>query len=134
MQARLEFLRTKERQNVAEEIKTARGFGDLSENAEYDAARKRQAEVEGEIAILEAKLRLAKIIKATKVEIVDLTSGKMSGTYTIVGTSEANVAEKLISDESPIGRAIVKANAGEVVSVTLPNGNVKQLKIVSKTN
>lgn len=130
---RLEYLKSVGRAEVAEEIKTARGFGDLSENAEYDAARKKQGEMEGEIADIEAQLRHAKIIAETRVTCVEIADGKEGEekTYTIVGTSEIDVKNNKISDESPIGAALIKATkAGQTVSVNLPNGRVKQLKII----
>lgn len=134
-QKRLEYLKTVERANVAEEIKIARGFGDLSENAEYDAARKRQAEVEGEIVELEASLRLAKIISATTVKFCEIKNGKEGEVkeYKIVGTAEADISKNYISDESPIGSRIVNAKKDEIVEINLPNGRTKTLKIISTT-
>ncbi len=133
MQARLKFLKEVERANVAEEIKVARGFGDLSENAEYDAAKKRQAEVESEIVELEAQLANAKIIRASEVEFCEVVNGKESAPkcYKIVGTAEADLSKGCISDESPVGKAISSAKAGEIVDVKLPSGRVKTLKILS---
>lgn len=131
LEERLEYLKSVRRAEIAEEIKIARGFGDLSENAEYDAARKAQAEMEGEIADIEAKLRMAKIIHekvVTCCEVVDGVEGQ-SKTYTIVGTSEADLASGKISDESPAGAALVNAQEGETVSVKLPGGRTKLMKI-----
>ncbi len=132
LEERLEYLKSVRRAEIAEEIKTARGFGDLSENAEYDAARKAQAEMEGEIAEIEAQLRLAKIIHETTVTCVELVDGeeKAAKTYTIVGTAEADLASGRISDESPVGAALIKAKVGQIVDVKLPNGRVKVLKII----
>ena len=111
LEARLDYLKSVRRAEIAEEIKTARGFGDLSENAEYDAARKAQAEMEGEIAEIEAKLRLAKIIHETTVTCAEIVDGKQQEkkTYTIVGTAEADLKIGRISDESPIGSALIRA-------------------------
>ncbi|MCM1533908.1 MAG: transcription elongation factor GreA [Corallococcus sp.] len=132
LEERLEYLKSVRRAEIAEEIKTARGFGDLSENAEYDAARKAQAEMEGEIAEIEAQLRLAKIIHETTVTCSEIIDGKeqLCKTYMIVGTAEADLAHGRISDESPVGAALIKAKQGQVVEVKLPNGRVKRLKVL----
>ena len=132
LEARLDYLKSVRRAEIAEEIKTARGFGDLSENAEYDAARKAQAEMEGEIAEIEAKLRLAKIIHETTVTCAEIVDGveKTAKTYTIVGTAEADLANGRISDESPVGAALIKSQDGQIVTVNLPSGKTKQLKVI----
>ena len=132
LEARLDYLKSVRRAEIAEEIKTARGFGDLSENAEYDAARKAQAEMEGEIAEIEAKLRMAKIIHETTVTCAEIVDGKEleKKTYTIVGTAEADLKSGRISDESPVGSALIKAQEGQTVNVTLPNGKVKTIKVL----
>lgn len=131
LEERLEYLKSVRRAEIAEEIKTARGFGDLSENAEYDAARKAQAEMEGEIAEIEAQLRMAKIIHETTVTCVEIVDGKemQPKTYTIVGTAEADLANGRISDESPVGAALIKSQMGQMVEVKLPNGRIKRLKV-----
>ena len=135
LEARLDYLKSVRRAEIAEEIKTARGFGDLSENAEYDAARKAQAEMEGEIAEIEAKLRMAKIIHETTVTCAEIVDGKEMApkTYTIVGTAEADLANGRISDESPVGSALIKSQNGQIVTVNLPNGKTKQIKVVKIT-
>ena len=135
LEARLDYLKSVRRAEIAEEIKTARGFGDLSENAEYDAARKAQAEMEGEIAEIEAKLRMAKIIHETTVTCAEIVDGKEleKKTYTIVGTAEADLKSGRISDESPVGAALIKAQDGQTVNVSLPNGKVKSLKVYKVT-
>lgn len=132
LEARLDYLKSVRRAEIAEEIKIARGFGDLSENAEYDAARKAQAEMEGEIAEIEAQLRLAKIIHETTVTCAEIIDGKeqLCKTYTIVGTAEADLSRGRISDESPIGSALIKSSQGQIVDVKLPNGRVKRLKVL----
>ena len=132
LEARLDYLKSVRRAEIAEEIKTARGFGDLSENAEYDAARKAQAEMEGEIAEIEAKLRMAKIIHETTVTCAEIENGveKTAKTYTIVGTAEADLANGRISDESPVGSALIKSQNGQIVTVNLPNGKTKQIKVI----
>lgn len=131
LEERLEYLKSVRRAEIAEEIKTARGFGDLSENAEYDAARKAQAEMEGEIAEIEAQLRMAKIIHETTVTCVEIVDGTemQPKTYTIVGTAEADLANGRISDESPVGAALIKSQMGQIVEVKLPNGRIKRLKV-----
>lgn len=135
LEERLDYLKSVRRAEIAEEIKTARGFGDLSENAEYDAARKAQAEMEGEIAEIEAQLRLAKIIHEVTVTCCEVKDGvdQEIKTYTIVGTTEADLANGRISDESPVGAALIKSKDGDVVNVDLPNGRVKVLKVIKVT-
>lgn len=132
LEERLDYLKSVRRAEIAEEIKTARGFGDLSENAEYDAARKAQAEMEGEIAEIEAKLRLAKIIHETTVTCCEVVDGveREPKTYTIVGTAEADLKSGRISDESPMGAALIKSQEGQTVQVFLPNGRIKLLKVI----
>lgn len=135
LEARLDYLKSVRRAEIAEEIKTARGFGDLSENAEYDAARKAQAEMEGEIAEIEAQLRLAKIIHEVTVTCCEVKDGVEQDikTYTIVGTTEADLANGRISDESPVGAALIKSKSGELVNVALPNGRTKVIKVIKVT-
>ena len=132
LEQRLEYLKSVRRAEIAEEIKTARGFGDLSENAEYDAARKAQAELEGEIADIEGKLRMAKIIHETTVTCVEIVDGveQPQKVYTIVGTAEADLKVGRISDESPVGAALLKSQDGQIVSVPLPNGKIKTIKVI----
>lgn len=135
LEARLDYLKSVRRAEIAEEIKTARGFGDLSENAEYDAARKAQAEMEGEIAEIEAQLRLAKIIHEVTVTCCEVKEGVDQDikTYTIVGTTEADLANGRISDESPVGAALIRSKSGEMVNVALPNGRTKVIKVIKVT-
>ena len=135
LEARLDYLKSVRRAEIAEEIKTARGFGDLSENAEYDAARKAQAEMEGEIAEIEAQLRLAKIIHEVTVTCCEVKDGVDQDikTYTIVGTTEADLANGRISDESPVGAALIRSKSGELVNIALPNGRTKVIKVIKVT-
>lgn len=135
LETRLDYLKSVRRAEIAEEIKTARGFGDLSENAEYDAARKAQAEMEGEIAEIEAQLRLAKIIHEVTVTCCEVKDGVDQDikTYTIVGTTEADLANGRISDESPVGAALIRSKSGELVNVALPNGRTKVIKVIKVT-
>ena len=133
LEKRLEFLKVTKRAEITERIKTAREFGDLSENAEYDAAKNEQAMIEGEILEIENKLKYAVIIKdgakkgvvslGSKVDIFDNDEGVLS-TYEIVGTTEADVEAGRISNESPIGNALLGRKAGETLSVVVPAGIV----------
>ena len=139
LKAELEDLTTTKRREVAERIKDAREYGDISENSEYDDAKNEQAMLESRIAALEEKLRSATVVEAkdistdvvgvgTAVKVKDDQTGK-SETYTIVGSTEANPAEKKLSNESPVGRALLGHSKGETVSVQLPNGKSRALKI-----
>ena len=135
----LEHLSTEKRREVAARIKEAREFGDISENAEYDDAKNEQAMLEAKIAQLEEKLRAATVIDARKVgtDVVSIgttvhvkdQATSRSETYTIVGSSEANPAERKLSNESPVGKALIGAKRNEIVAVTLPNGKKRELKI-----
>ena len=142
LEAELEYLKTEKRKEVSEKIKVARGFGDLSENAEYDEAKKEQGEVEVKIANLENMLKKAKVIDedeidtskvavGTKVIIYDLDFEE-EVSYEVVGSTEASPDLNKISDESPLGRAIIGAKCGETVTVEAPNGEY-QVKIISIT-
>ena len=129
----LHRLKTKDRPAVISAIAEARAQGDLSENAEYDAAKERQAFIEGRIAELEGKLSAAQIIDptvldaegrivfASTVDLEDLESGTKV-TYQIVGEDEADLKEKKISITSPIARALIGKYAGDVVEVNAPSG------------
>ena len=132
LEKRLEFLKVTKRAEITERIKTAREFGDLSENAEYDAAKNEQAMIEGEIVEIENKLKYAVIIKdikkgvvslGSKVDILDNDENELL-TYEIVGTTEADVEAGRISNESPIGNALLGRKAGETFTVTVPAGVV----------
>ena len=124
LEARLVELKTVKRAEVTEKIKVARSFGDLSENAEYDAAKDEQAMIEGEILEIEQKLKHAKIIDETqtagvvhlgsKIKLYDVAYDE-SIEYTLVGTSEADPRKHLISNESPMGKALLGKKAGETV-------------------
>ena len=132
LEKRLEYLKVEKRAEITERIKTAREFGDLSENAEYDAAKNEQAMIEGEILEIENKLKYAVIIKdsatkkgtvslGSKVDFIDEDLGELL-TYEIVGTTEADVEMGRISNESPIGNALLGRKAGETIRVTVPAG------------
>ncbi|MBQ9514055.1 MAG: transcription elongation factor GreA [Clostridia bacterium] len=134
LEKRLEYLKIVKRPEITERIKVAREFGDLSENAEYDAAKNEQAQIEGEILEIETKLKYAVIIKdgakkgtvslGSKVDFTDDETGELS-TYEIVGTTEADVELGRISNESPIGNALLGHKAGDKVLVSAPSGIVK---------
>ena len=131
----LEFLRTEKRTEIAERIKVALGFGDLSENSEYDEAKNAQAENEGKIAQLENKIRHAKIIDEAEIDTKTVQIGNIvklydvefeeEVEYTIVGSTEVNLAENKISNESPIGKALLGAKKGSTVEVNAPAGVIK---------
>lgn len=132
LEKRLEYLKLEKRAEITERIKTAREFGDLSENAEYDAAKNEQAMIEGEILEIEEKLKYAVIISdasakkghvslGSKVDFTDDETGE-EFTYEIVGTTEADVEAGRISNESPIGNALLEHKAGDRVRVAVPAG------------
>ncbi len=139
LEERLHELKFVKRPEITERIKVARDFGDLSENAEYDAAKNEQARIEGEIVEIEAKLKIAEIIKndgakdivsvGRKVEILDLDFNE-TVIYEIVGTTEADIKKNKISNVSPLGRALIGSKAGDVVSVRAPESSY-QVKILS---
>lgn len=133
LKAELQQLKTIERRKVIDAIAEARSHGDLSENAEYDAAKERQSFVEGRIAELEGKLGAAQIIDPTQIEadgrivfastvdLEDLETGEKV-TYQIVGTDEADLKQRKVSITSPIARAMIGKYAGDVVAVEAPSG------------
>jgi transcription elongation factor GreA len=132
---RLEYLKAVRRSEVAERIKQAKEFGDLSENSEYDDAKNEQAFIEGEIQNLERMLRNAVVIKENdaSLNIINVgntvlvrdESNKEEFTYTIVGTAEADPFEDKISNESPLGKALLRKKSGDIVEVSLPIGTAK---------
>ena len=135
LEEQLNFLKTKKRTEIAERIKVARGFGDLSENAEYDEAKNAQQENEQEIADLEIKLRNAKVINEKEIDLETVQIGNIVKvhdiefdediTYTIVGSTEVNLAENKISNESPLGKALLGQKKGKTVEVNAPAGVIK---------
>ena len=139
LQSELDFLSTEKRREVAERIKEAREFGDIAENAEYDDAKNEQAMLEARIATVQEKLRMATVIEADEIstDIVQIGSvvhvkeektGK-STKYTIVGAAEARPAENKLSNESPVGRALLGHKRNDTVSVQVPRGPARKLKI-----
>ena len=137
LEEELDNLKNNERTSVIEAIKEARAQGDLSENADYDAARNKQAEVEARIKEIEYMIEHAKIIEknaegtvslGSNVDILYVDDDEVEN-YSIVGSTEADPLENKISNESPIGRAIIGKREGETVEIDSPNGNFK-IKIV----
>ena len=136
----LKYLKTVKRAEVGEHLKTAREYGDLSENSEYDAARAEQGRLESKIALIEETLRTAKIIKDNKRKKGEVIVGSTvvvldeefdeKNTYKIVGTLESDPDNGLISNESPIGKAVLGRKAGDVVSVSTPDGGSFSVKIL----
>lgn len=130
---RLEYLKTTARTEIAEQIKTARAFGDLSENAEYDAAKIEQARIEYEIVEIEAMLKNVVLIDedtlntnvvdvGSNVTVKMLSAGGMERTFQIVGSAEANPYENRISNESPVGKTLLGHKVGELVEIQTPDG------------
>lgn len=139
LEEKLEYLKTVRRLEIAEEIKTARAFGDLSENAEYDEAKNEQAKIEGEIVMLENMLRNATVVDQEDVDVQRVNVGTTVKVldkeydeeieYKIVGSAEADLSTNKISNESPVGRALLGKKVGNLVKVETPGGIVK-LKIL----
>jgi transcription elongation factor GreA len=131
----IDHLRGEKRREVAERIRVAREFGDIAENAEYDDAKNEQAMLEHRIAQLEERLLSARVISkkeisknevsiGSKVRLRDMQANK-SFEYHIVGSAEANPAENKLSNESPVGKAIMGHKKGDVVEVAAPRGSLK---------
>ncbi|WP_142413496.1 transcription elongation factor GreA [Hathewaya massiliensis] len=128
----LEFLKTVKRREITEKIKVALSFGDLSENAEYDEAKNEQAFVEGRIAQLETMLRNAEVIDESDMKEDTVTLGCIVRVkdfefdeevdFKIVGSAEADPIENKISNESPVGNALINRKVGDVVEVPIPDG------------
>jgi transcription elongation factor GreA len=131
----IEYLQTDKRREVAERIRVAREFGDIAENAEYDDAKNEQAMLEHKIAMLEERLLAARVITkkeiskdvvsiGSKVRVKNMDANK-TFEYHIVGSAEANPAENKLSNESPVGKAIMGHKKGDVVEVSAPRGALK---------
>ncbi|MDY5211071.1 transcription elongation factor GreA [Intestinibacter sp.] len=135
LEEELEYLKTVKRKEVAERLKVAISFGDLSENAEYDEAKNEQAKLEEQILKLDEKLRKAVIIDESQIDLDIVTVGSIVKLhdfdfdeeieYSIVGSAEADPFEGKISNESPVGKALLGARVGEVVEVQVPDGTNK---------
>ena len=142
LEEELEYLKTEKRKEIAERIKVALGFGDLSENSEYDEAKNEQAQVEMRIIDLENKLRNVKLIDEDEIDTKTVQVGNIVQVYdeefdekieyTIVGSTEVDLAENKISNESPIGTALLGKKKNDVVNVETPGG-VITLKILKIT-
>ena len=140
LEKQLEYLKTTERTEIAGRIKIALSYGDLSENSEYDEAKSAQEENENKIA---NKIRHAKIINDAEIDTKTVQIGNTvkvhdvdfdeDVAYTIVGSTEVNLAENRISNESPIGKALLGAKKGQTVTAELPNGGESKFKILSIT-
>jgi transcription elongation factor GreA len=137
----LEYLKTTKRTEISERIKIALGFGDLSENSEYDEAKNAQAENESKIADLENKLRYAKIINESEIDTKTVQVGNVvkikdlefdeDFEYIIVGSTEVDLSQNKISNESPIGKALLGAKKNQVVEVYLPDDEIAKYKVLS---
>ena len=142
LEEEVEYLKTVKRREIAERIKVALGFGDLSENSEYDEAKGAQAENENKILELENKLRHAKIIDESEIDTKTVQVGNTvklfdmefdeEVSYTIVGSTEVDLAQSKISNESPLGRALLGAKKNQIVDVQAPSG-ITKYKILSIT-
>lgn len=135
LEEELETLKTEGRADIAEKIKVARGYGDLSENSEYDEAKNEQAKLEARIVEIEAMLKNVEIIEDIKgkaktvvigvrVKVMDEEYGKEEE-YRVVGSTEANSREGKISDKSPMGKALLGKKIGDEVTVEAPGGEFK---------
>ncbi len=131
----IDHLSSEKRREVAERIRAAREFGDIAENAEYDDAKNEQAHLEARIAILEERLLAARVIQkrdiakdvvsiGSRVKLKDMAANQ-TVEYRIVGSAEANPSEHKLSNESPVGKAIIGKKKGEVVEVAAPRGSLK---------
>ncbi|HHV98326.1 MAG TPA: transcription elongation factor GreA [Clostridiaceae bacterium] len=131
----LEYLKGVKRREIAERIKHALSFGDISENSEYDEAKNEQAQVEGRIAQLESMLKRARVIDEDEVSTEKVSIGSRvrlydmefdeEVEYLIVGSTEADPAKSKISNESPVGRALIGKHKGDIVEVAVPDGTIK---------
>lgn len=130
--ADLDYLKSVRREEVAEQLKEARSYGDLSENAEYDAAKKAQADLEETILRMEQQLREARVIDESEISSDRVNLGHtvkvrnvdadIESTYKIVSSNESDPFEGLISNESPVGKGLIGAKIGEVVEIEIPDG------------
>ena len=141
LEEELEMLKTVRRSEISEKIRVARGYGDLSENSEYDEAKNEQAIVEARIADLEVMLKNVVILDESEIvtDVVSLGSFvklydeefEEELEYTIVGSTEADLDLGKISDESPVGKALMGKKVGEVADAVLPNGETAKFKVIS---
>ena len=142
LEEELNYYKLVKRKEIAEQIKVARSYGDLSENAEYDEAKNEQAKIEDHITQLENMLRIAVVVDHTevssdkvsvgcRVKIYDEATG-FETEYKIVGATEADPLEGLISNESPVGAALIGKKEGEDVTIAVPDG-MRTLKVLAIT-
>jgi len=135
LQEEVNYLSTVKRQEVAERIRASREFGDITENAEYDAAKNEQALLEHRISLLQEKLRRARVIRDSEIDtekvsigstvtLLDKDSDQVK-VFTVVGSAEADPKQGRISNESPVGQAIIGKRVGDVVTVPAPLGAVR---------
>ena len=135
LEQKLEYLKNVRRKEVAEQIKVARSYGDLSENAEYDEARNEQSLLEGQIQTIENQLKLAVVVEedemnfdkvsiGAQVKVLDMEFDE-EDTYKILGTVETDPMNNIISNESPMGKALIGAGVGDVVEVEAPDGVIR---------
>jgi len=134
MEKELEYLKSVKRAEIAEAIKVARGFGDLSENAEYTEARNEQSRIEGKILELEQTLRSAKVVDdvenlesvgiGTRVKLLDVDYNEEE-VYQILGSSESDIKKNNITNESPVGKALIGHKVGDTVCIDAPGGVVR---------
>ena len=139
LQEKLDYLKSVKRDEVSKKIGVAREFGDLSENAEYDAAKEEQAQVEAEIVEIENKLRFGKIINQKKLDTSKVNAGCFvklldldfddEFEYQIVGSTESDPAKGIISNESPVGQALLGKKVGETVQIVLPQNNNATIRL-----
>ena len=135
LEKQLEYLKNVRRAEVAQKLKEARSFGDLSENAEYDAAKDEQRDIEARIEELEAILKNAEVVVEDEVDLDKINVGCAVKVYDItfdeemefkiVGSTEANSLEGKISNESPVGKALIGAHTNDIVEVEMPSGIMK---------
>ena len=139
LQEKLDYLKTVKRDEVSKKIGVAREFGDLSENAEYDAAKEEQAQVEAEIVEIENKLRFGKVINQKKLDTSKVNAGCFvklldldfddEFEYQIVGSTESDPAKGIISNESPVGQALLGKKVGDTVQIILPQNNNATIRL-----
>lgn len=139
LQEKLDYLKSTKREEVSKKIGIAREFGDLSENSEYDAAKEEQAQIEAEIAEIENKLRFGKIINQKKLDTSKVNAGcfvKLKDLdfddefeYQIVGSTESDPSKGIISNESPVGQALLDKKVGDTVQIVLPQNNNATIRL-----
>lgn len=140
LEEELEQLKTVRRKEVSDKIRVARSYGDLSENSEYDEAKNEQAIVEARIADLEVMLKNVEILDETELDTESVSLGSTVKIhdeefnedieYTVVGSTEADLDNNKISDESPIGKSLLGKKVGDIAEAVLPGGDIAKFKIL----